>query len=174
MSLITAGQRPLSEVDISRLARELARGLQPLEMILQHAGIDAETFDRIRDNAIFQRRMVEEAQLWSATTKQSIQDRVATKAAAMIEELLVDAVDIVQNPEIPGAARVQALQFIAKLGHLGEGQATRDDGSGRVQINIVVGNQKISFDKETVEQRSSDSSKLIDGEAMHPGISEHP
>jgi hypothetical protein len=161
-------ERTLTEVDISRLARELARGLQPLEMILTHAGIDAETFTRLQDNAIFQRRMVEEAQLWSATTKQSIQDRVATKAAAMIEELLVDAVDIVQNPDIPGAARVQALQFIAKLGHLGEGTSTRDDGSGRVQINIVVGGQKISFDKET-------EGRVIEGEveAMHPGISEH-
>lgn len=168
MSLIMAGQRPLTEVDISRLARELARGLQPLEMVLQVAGVSSEAFEQLKDNAIFQQRMVEEAQLWSATTKHSIQDRVATKAAAMIEELLVDAVDIVQNPEIPGAARVQALQFIAKLGHLGEERQTREDGSGRVQINIVIGKERISFDKET-------EGRVIEGEAspMHPGISEH-
>jgi hypothetical protein len=169
MELIRSGSRALTEVDISRLARELARGLQPLELVLQHAGITSEAFDRLKDNAIFQTRMVEEAQLWSATTKQSIQDRVATKAAAMVEELLVDAVEIVQNPDIPGAARVQALQFIAKLGHLGEGPVTRDDGSGRVSINIMIGNQKVSFDKET----SSDSS-LIEGEVLTQGISEHP
>jgi hypothetical protein len=161
MHIIQPTARPLTEVDISRLARELARGLQPLELVLEHAGIDSEAFDKLKDNAIFQTRMVEEAQLWSATTKQSIQDRVATKAAAIIEELLVDAVDIVQNPDIPGAARVQALQFIAKLGHLGEGAATRDDGSGRVQINIMIGDKKLSFDKET-----ANDAKLVEGEVV--------
>ena len=53
--------------------------------------------------------MVEEAQLWSGhAPSRTMRDRVAIKAVAMVEELLIDAVGIVQNPDIPGAARVQA------------------------------------------------------------------
>jgi hypothetical protein len=94
--------------------------------------------------------MVEEAQVWSASTKKNIHERVATKAAAMVEELLFEAVDMVQDKELPGSARVLALQFIAKMGHLGEATMSKDDGSGRVQINIMIGGEKVSFDKETL------------------------
>lgn len=161
------GQRDLTEIDMARIAREIAREIQPLEMVLQKAGIDSEAFDRMKESPIFQTHLLEEAQIWNASTKANLRERVSIKAASMIEELLLDAVDIIRDPDIPGAARVQALQFLAKVGHLGEGPLTKDDGSGRVQINIMLGGQKLSFDKE-----SSDP-KTIEGEAvLTPGVSE--
>jgi hypothetical protein len=163
----SAGQRDLTEIDLSRLAREIARDIQPLEILLERAQINSEQFERIKANPIFQTRLVEEAQVWSASTKANLRERVSVKAAVMIEELLIDTVHLIKDQEIPGAARVAALQFLAKLGHLGEGPLTRDDGSGRVQINILIGGQKLSFDKET-------DAKLIDGEAevLTPGVHE--
>jgi hypothetical protein len=152
------GQREITELDLARLAREIAREIQPLEITLQRLGISSDQFERIKHNQIFQTKLVEEAQVWSASTKANLRERVSVKAASMVEELLLDAVEMVRDPDIPGAARVAALQFIAKVGHLGEGSMTTDDGSGRVQINIVVGNQKLTFDKET----GSDSAKTID------------
>jgi len=143
------GRDPMDEVSISRLAREIARDLKPIEHLLDKLKIDSSQFERIQNNPIFQTRMVEEAQIWAASTKSSVRERVATKAAIAVEELLADAVDMVQDREIPGAARVQALQFIAKMGQLGDGTMTRDDGSGRVQINIMIGGQKVSFEKDT-------------------------
>ena len=161
------GSRSLTELDMARIAREIAREIQPLEMVLQKAGIDSEAFDRMKESPIFQTHLLEEAQIWSASTKANLRERVSIKAASMIEELLLDAVDIVRDPDIPGAARVQALQFLAKIGHLGEGPLTKDDGSGRVQINIMLGGQKLSFDKESSEP------KTIEGEAvLTPGVSE--
>jgi hypothetical protein len=141
-------ERPLNEVDISRLAREISRNLKPLAMVLEQLQISPDQWDKIQDNQIFKQRLVEEAAVWSASTKQSIQDRVSTKASAMVEELLLDAVRMVQDDGLPGVARVQALQFLAKMGHLGEGTMTKDDGSGRVQINILIGGKKLSYDKE--------------------------
>jgi hypothetical protein len=160
------GQRELTEVDLSRIAREIARDIQPLDLLLQRAGLDNEAFERIKTNPIFQTRLVEEAQIWSASTKANLRERVSVKAASMIEELLLDTVGIIRDPDIPGAARVQALQFLAKLGHLGEGPITNDDGSGRVQINILIGGQKLSFDKESSEP------KTIDGEVLTPEVSD--
>ncbi len=158
MQPIATRQREITEIDISRLAREIARDLRPLELTLEKLNIDSEQYDRIKNNAIFQARMVEEAQMWAASTKANVRDRVALKAAVAIEELLLDAIGIVQNPDIPGAARVQSLQFLAKMGQLGESNMTNDDGSGRVTINIMIGGKKISFDKET-------EPRTIDGEA---------
>ena len=148
MALPARSERQITEVDISRLAREIARDLRPLELTLEQMQINSEQWDRIQNNPIFHTRMIEEAQLWSASTKHNIRERVALKAAFMVEELLLDACGIVQDPAIPGAARVQALQFIGKMGHLGEGPISKDDGSGRVQINIMIGDRKLSFDKE--------------------------
>ncbi len=142
-------ERELTEVDISRLAREVSRNLKPLELILEQLQISPPQWENIQTNQIFKQRLGEEAALWSASTKRSIQDRISTKAAVMIEELLIDAVRMVQDDGLPGVARVQALQFLAKMGQLGEGQTTKDDGSGRVVLNILIGGKKLSFDKET-------------------------
>ena len=163
---ILVGQRGLTELDMARLAREIAREIQPLDLLLQRSGITSEAYERIKEHPIFQTHLLEEAQVWSASTKANLRERVSIKAASMIEELLLDAVDIIKDPEIPGAARVQALQFLAKLGHLGEGPLTKDDGSGRVQINIMLGGQKLSFDKESSEPR------IIEGDVVTSGVSE--
>lgn len=156
-----APDRELTEVDISRLAREIARDLRPLEVILDKMNIDTAQYEAIRDNHIFQARMVEEASIWAGTTRQTLRERVASKAAIAIEELLEDAIGIVRNGDIPGAARVQALQFIAKLGQLGDNALAVDDGSGRVQINIMIGGQKIVFDKEVPER-----GPMLEGEVI--------
>jgi len=158
---LMVGQRELTELDMARIAREIAREIQPLEILLQRAGIDSDAYDRIKEHPIFQTHLLEEAQIWSASTKQNLRERVSVKAASM------DTVDIIRDADIPGAARVQALQFLAKLGHLGEGPLTKDDGSGRVQINIMLGGHKLSFDKESSEP------KTIEGEAiLTPGVTE--
>lgn len=150
MALPQTVERELTEVDISRLAREISRNLKPLELTLDQLRITSDQWDRIQNSPIFKQRLVEEAAVWSASTKKSIEDRISTKAAVMIEELLLDAVGMVQNDDLPGVARVQSLQFLASMAKLGD-KAVRDDGSGRVQININIGGRKVTFDKETSE-----------------------
>jgi hypothetical protein len=150
--------RELDEVDLSRLAREIARQLKPLELILEHLQISPPQWEKIQSNPIFTTRLGEEAAIWSTSTRQSIRERVSVKAAVMVEELLIEAVGIVQDGEIPGAARIQALQFLAKMGDLGEKADVSDDGSGRVTININLGSQKLKYDKEA-------EAKTIDGTA---------
>ena len=143
-------ERPLTEVDISRLAREIAREMRPLHHILTKAGITLDQYDRIQHSDMFQQRLTEEATIWSATTKSTLRERISTKAAIAIEELLDECVLMVKDKDIPGAARVQALQFMAKVGSLGEGMMAHDDGSGRVSINININGQRVSFEKEQV------------------------
>jgi len=158
-------ERELTEVDLSRLAREIARQLKPLEMVLEQLQISPAAWEKIQTNPIFATRLGEEAAVWSISTRQNIRERVSTKAAVMIEELLLEAVGIVQDHEIPGAARIQALQFLAKMGDLGEKATLSDDGSGRVTININLGQEKLRFDKEAAPA-------VIEGQAVD--VSEQP
>lgn len=153
MALPPSVERELTEVDISRLAREISRNLKPLELTLDQLKITNEQWERIQQSPIFAQRLIEEAAVWSASTKKSIEDRISTKAAVMVEELLLDAVGIVQNPDVPAVARVQSLHFLADMAKLGD-KAVKDDGSGRVQININIGGQRIAFDKETIEPKT--------------------
>lgn len=157
----------MDEINISRLAREIARDLRPLEMTLEMMKISSEQWERIQHNPIFSTRLIEEAQVWAASTKMGIRDRIATKAAAAVEELLMEAIGMVQDNDLPGVARVQALQFLAKLGQLGDGSTPKDDGSGRVQINILIGGKKVSFEKDT-------DPKIVEGQAelVTPGVSQ--
>lgn len=156
---------PITELDISRLAREIARNLKPLELVLEQNAIDSEQWERIKDSTIFNARLAEEASVWTATTKDNLRHRIATKAAVAVEELMLEAVDMVQDKKIGGEARIKALQFLAKLGQLDINQATKDDGSGRVTINILLNNQKLSFDKEGT------SARVIDHEVVTPEVS---
>lgn len=149
--VMIATERELTEVDLSRLAREISRNLKPLELTLEQLQISAAQWENIQNNQIFKQRLGEEAAVWCASTKRSIQDRISTKAAVMIEELLIDAMQMAQDINLPGAARVQALQFLAKMGQLGDDATIKDDGSGRVQINILIGGKKLSYDKENTE-----------------------
>jgi hypothetical protein len=155
----------ITEIDISRLAREIARNLKPLELVLEQNGIDSEQWEKIKNNDIFHVRMIEEAAVWSATTKDNLRHRIATKAAVAVEELLVQAIGMVSDPRMGGEARVKALQFLAKLGQLDSNTATKDDGSGRVTINILLGGKKLSFDKETQEPL------VLEHEALTPEVS---
>jgi len=157
-ALRSVRSRELDEVDLSRLAREIARQLKPLELILEQLQISPDQWQRIQANPIFSTRLSEEAAVWSTSTRQNIRERVSVKAAVMVEELLIEAVGIVQDGEIPGAARIQALQFLAKMGDLGEKADVSDDGSGRVTININLGKEKLQFDKES-------EAKTIEGTA---------
>ena len=150
---LVAKDDTITELKLSRLAREIARNLRPLEIILQTLQISSEQFDRIKENQIFLTRLGEEAALWGASTMQSIKHRISAKAQIAVEELLAEAVDIVQDKKLGGAARIQALQFIAKMGQLGETDGSQGD-SGKVTINIMLGNQKLRFEKDPAEAKT--------------------
>lgn len=153
----------LTEIDVMRLAREISRELKPLEVVLQEMHISSEQFDRLKDNPLFHFHLTEEAGLWAATTKENLRNRIATKAAFAVDQLMYEAIDLVQDKKLGGEARIKALQFLAKLGQLGEGTMTKDDGSGRVTINILLGNRKLTFDKDN-------QPKVIEHETVTPEV----
>src|ERR1044072_2085822 len=138
---IVKREGPITEGDIFRLAREIARNLKPLELVLEQKAIDSGQWGGIKTTPLFHVRLAEEAAVWPATTKDTLRNRIATKAAVAVEELLVQAIGMVADHRLGGEARVKALQFLAKIGQLDGQNMTKDDGSGRVTINILLGGE---------------------------------
>jgi len=137
----------LPDAAISRLAREIARDILPLEAILKTYNLTAEGYDQIVDSKFFQVRLAEEIQLWNASDPLSIAKRIETKAATMVEDCLLEVYALIHDRDQPMAAKVEALKWAARMAGMGE--AARQTGSdGGVKITINVGGQALEFDKE--------------------------
>jgi hypothetical protein len=68
----------------------------------------------------FQRPTAEEAAVWSATTKDNLRHRIATKAAVAVEELMLDAIDMVQGQADRRRSAHQGAAVPRQAGSAGE------------------------------------------------------
>jgi len=136
----------LSDAEISRLAREIARDILPLEDILKTFKLTAEQFDAVVGTGFFQQRLAEEVQLWNASDAPSIAKRIEAKAATMVEDCLVEAYTLIHDKQQPMNAKVEMLKWAARMAGLGE---TKQQGAGEgIKITINVANKTLEFDKE--------------------------
>ena len=146
----------LSDPEISRLARELARDIKPLAEILKQFALDADQFDSVMANSFFQQRLAEETQLWNASDPLSVAKRIETKAATLVEDCLLEVYALIHDPQQPMNAKVEALKWAARMAGMGE-NAAKADASGGVKITINVGNRALEFDKEKLPSRVIDA-----------------
>ena len=138
----------MTDAEISRLAREIARDIKPMDEILKQFGLSAEQFDAVADSGFFQTRLNEETQLWNASDPYSVAKRIETKAATMIEDCLLEVYALIHDRAQPMAAKIEALKWAARMAGLGEtAKGGADTGAG-VKITINLGREKLEFDKE--------------------------
>jgi len=145
----------LSDPEISRLARELARDIKPLKEILEVFRLSADDFDKMSEGKFFQVRLAEEIQLWNASDPLSVAKRIETKAATLVEDCLLEVFALIHDPQQPMNAKVEALKWAARMAGMGDNSA-KADASGGVKITINIGDQKLDFDKERLPSRVID------------------
>lgn len=137
----------LSDPEISRLAREMARDIKELDVILKQFNLTADQFDKIAESKFFQVRLAEEIQLWTASDPLSIAKRIETKAATLVEDCLLEVYALIHDRDQPMNAKVEALKWAARMAGMGEAKTTGSDGGG-VKITINVAGRALEFDKE--------------------------
>jgi hypothetical protein len=144
----------LSDPLISRLAREVARQIIPIPTLLQTFGISQPDFERLVDHPFFQQRLIEEQAVWSASDPMSATKRIGVKALTMIEELLVDVAQMIQDPDEPMSAKVEALKWASRMAGIGDNSNVKGGSAddAKVKITINIGGDKIQFDKEKLPQ----------------------
>jgi hypothetical protein len=149
---------PLDDAATSRLARELARDIKPLKEILQQFHLSEDQFDKVVESSFFQIRLAEETQLWNASDPLTIRGRIETKAATMVEDMLLEAYTLFHDRNQPMAAKVEMLKWAARVAGLGDAAGVRGSNSdNQVKITINIAGKELAFDKEKLPERVIDA-----------------
>jgi len=150
------------ELLASRLAREVARDLIPLDMILERYKLDEEDYQRILRSPIFAQRFQEELEIWNASNPQAIATRIGAKAATMIEESLEEVYALIHDKNQPMPAKIEALKWASRMAGIGEREAMGAVVPGsNVRFNIFIGDKKVSFEKDIPNEKTIEGSAVL-------------
>lgn len=137
-SAVTLPDAARREIDIVKLAREIAMDLRELSEILKLHAITNEEFERLKRLPYFNKVLTAELEAWQAAT--NTQERVRLKAAAMMEEYLPELFKRMVDPNQDLMKAVKGAELVTKLAALGEADKGAFDPSNRVVITINMGN----------------------------------
>lgn len=158
---LQAGELPITDAQLQRLAQECAREIYPLGDILRAFKIDPIYFGaNIIEHPRFVRYYSEATALWASAG--NVQERIALKAAVILEEALpsIDALLHDTREGIMGKAKlVEWLSGVSGISGRKDGQPQPGD---RVSITINMGaGHQVQIEKEIPAQV-----KTIEGDAV--------
>jgi len=127
-----------SDIDVVRLAREIAMDIVPLADILKQYSISDETWSELQRNSRFKMLLALEVEAWS--TALNTHERVKMKSASMLEEFLPELYARMHDREEAFPAVIEAAKTLAKMASIGNerGDALAAIGE-RFSININLG-----------------------------------
>ncbi len=137
------------EIDIVKLAREIAMDFRPLKDILEHHRVDHEAFERLKRHPYFARVLNAEVEAWQSAVNTG--ERVRLKSQAMMEEFLPDLYQRMIAPREDLMKVVKGAELVAKLAQLGE-SASKENPSDKVVITINMGAERLQVAKQVTPQ----------------------
>jgi hypothetical protein len=153
----------LTDPQISRLAREVAREIRDLPVILAMFNLNAEQFEKVIDTKYFQVRLREETLLWTATDAMSVAERIKVKSSTLVEDCLLEVYQLVHDKNEPMSAKIEALKWAARMAGIGQENQSRGAGEdSQVKITINIGDKHLDFEKE-----KKLPARVIDGEVVN-------
>lgn len=151
-----------SDIELVKLAREIAMDIQPLETILKQYQITDETWSELQRSTRFKMLLSTEIETWQ--TALNTHERVKIKSAAMLEEWLPSLFARMHAEGEALNSVIEAGKMLARVAGIGE---KADIGSAigeRFTININMGPKVETFVKDVTPQVT-----IIDGEAKREG-----
>lgn len=124
------------EIDIVKLAREIAMDLRPLKDILEHHRVDQPSFEKLKRHPYFSRVLAAEVEAWQSAVNTG--ERVRLKSQAMMEEFLPDLYKRMVAPKEDLMKVVKGAELVAKLADLGQSNKEQNPGD-KVVIHIDMG-----------------------------------
>lgn len=150
------------ETMASKLAREIARDLIPLDRILQQYKIDEDTYQSIIGSHFFRVRLEEEQALWGGSDPRSIQERIVAKNLTMIEESIPEVWDLIHDKKQPMSEKINALKWASSVSGLVKRDSSTPDAGEKVRFNIYIGDKPQSFEKMVDAKTIEGAAVLID------------
>jgi hypothetical protein len=151
-----------TEILYLRLAREIAKDLNDIETILKTYQIEPKQWDAIKDDRRFCALLESEIADWNAAG--NTHERTKLKAAALVEEFLVEANTRLHDRAEGLAPKTELLKSLMRIAGMGERSGDAAAGSGeRFHITINLGaDQKLNFVKTVTPKVIEGSAVVID------------
>lgn len=134
------------DIEMIKLAREIAMDQRELDEILEMHGVSKEKFEKLKVSPRFVSVLTSELAAWGSATNTN--ERVKLKSGAMIEEFLPHLYARLVDPKENLMAKVKGAELAAKLAGMGLSEAKINDPTDRVTITINLGeDKKLEFRK---------------------------
>lgn len=125
------------EINIVRLAREIAMDLREIDVVLEQHLVSRQEFEKIKRHPYFVRVLAAEREAWESAI--NTPQRVRIKAAAMAEDFLPTLYERLVNPKEDLLKVVKGAELVTKLSGIGAEEGKDIDPSSRVVITINMG-----------------------------------
>ncbi|MDE2106276.1 MAG: hypothetical protein KGL39_54150 [Patescibacteria group bacterium] len=148
MTDVTVKAPSNSDLQLVKLAREIAMDIHPLDTILKQYSISAETWEILQQNSRFQSLLASEVETWHSAMNTS--ERVKAKAAAMLEEWLPELNNRLHDPDMALPAKIEGGKLITKLAGM-DGRVDLVGAAGErfsVVINLGADAAPIRIEKD--------------------------
>ena len=134
----------------AQMIMELAAKIQEPKDILERYEVSPEDFKKMSAQPTFKKAYAEAKRFWDSDA--NVRDRIATKAAVLVEDALLDVYTLFKDTQNAGA-KMDAFKTIMKLAKVdgGEQKVENPLGSGQaININIDMGAKVVSTTLENI------------------------
>lgn len=135
-----------SDIDMVKLAREIAMDIHPIENILKQYSITTEAWCELQRNTKFTSLLSTEVETWQ--TSLNTHERVKMKSAAMLEEWLPELYRRMCNDNEAMPAVIEAGKMLSRIAGLGLSHDVAAAIGERFSITINMGPVVETFVKD--------------------------
>lgn len=148
MALTPVKAPSLSDIQLVKLAREIAMDIQPLKTILEQYSITSERWDELQRNSKFQILLQSECEAWG--TALNTHERVKLKAAAMLEEWLPELNNRLHDIDEALPAKIEGGKMLTRIAGMGLPGTVEGAAAERFTVTINLGPavQPITIEKD--------------------------
>jgi len=160
LTLVAKERAVLTPERLAALAQDLAKAARPRKDVLADYGFTEDQYYELEQNPYFMHCLDDATRVWNGpkNTKQ----RCELGAQALLETVLPSISKGALDEKQPLNARTDAARLLAKIGGVGEKEASIDD-SERVVITINLGeDQKLKYE-QPVKPIPPSEPKTIEG-----------
>jgi hypothetical protein len=133
------------DINVIKLAREVAIDHFPIQDILDKYRIDEETWEALQRWPRFNELVDYERQQWNSALNTNT--RVKLKSATVIEEWMEHGHQLLHDASQTFGNKIELVKILGKFAGLEAQEKTvGETAAGRVTINIKIGDQQLEFD----------------------------
>jgi len=140
------------DINVVKLAREVAIDHYPIADILARYQITEEVWDQLQEWPRFKELVETERQNWHSATNTNT--RIRLKSATLIEEWLEEGYKLLHSTNESFSNKNELIKLLGKFSGLEAQEKVIGDIAGRVTINIKIGETNVGYDgdAQVIEQ----------------------